>query len=242
MIEPFEGAVRTGILFSQLLEPVHPAVEGRLPGPAWYWLSLPLDPSLGVRDRELSSLQRALSDWILSEAGPLYQRSLAVLERDSFPRDFQASVEADLPGFPYPVKLSCDARGLRVRRKEGQLFPARIAPEDDELARERTKRVRRTLSDKCPKLNRCRDEGARTVLVLETDDIALSNRLLVRDALAGPLSERADAPDEVYLVETDTNQWMVYPMRLDGRTVVDGDPDTMFEFRKDELTDLADVG
>ena len=128
LIEPFEGAVRTGILFSRLLDPVHREVDGRLPGPAWYWLSLPLDPSLGAPGRELRSSQRVLSEWILSEAGELYRRSLAVLERDSFPRDFQASVEADLPGFPYPVKMSCDARRLRGRREEGQLFPARIAP------------------------------------------------------------------------------------------------------------------
>ena len=193
LIEPFEGAVRTGILFSQLLEPVHREVADWLPGPAWYALHLPLDPSLGVPGRELRSSQRALSEWILSEAGPLYRRSLAILERDSFPRSFQASVEADLPGFPYPVKMSCDARRLRGRRKEGQLLAARIGPDDDELEPKRTKRVRRTLSDKCPKLKQCRDDGARTVLVLESHDIALSSRILVRDALVGPLSERPDA-------------------------------------------------
>ena len=63
------------------------------------------------------------------------------------------------------------------------------------------------LRRKCPKLQRCKEGGARTVLVLESDDIALTNHVLVGECLAALLPERADLPNEIYLVETELDSW-----------------------------------
>ena len=42
-----------------------------------------------------------------------------------------------------------------------------------------------------------RDHGARTVLVLEENDIQLTNQQVVADALTQAEAERPDTPDEV---------------------------------------------
>ena len=90
---------------------------------------------------------------------------------------------------------------------------ARIAPEDVENLR--AARLEQALNRKSPKLQRCKDKGARTVLILEDSDISLSNYALIGDRLAGLLEERADVPDEIYLVETTLDQWEVRPMNYD---------------------------
>ena len=35
--------------------------------------------------------------------------------------------------------------------------------------------------------------------------------------VAGPLGERTDAPDEIFLIETKTRSWFVYPMNAGAR-------------------------
>jgi hypothetical protein len=47
----------------------------------------------------------------------------------------------------------------------------------------RVERVRRAFNMKCPKLKRCKEDGARTLLVLETNDISLTNHMVVGEAV-----------------------------------------------------------
>ena len=241
LIEPHEGATRAGKLSGELMGPVRREVQGRLPGPAHFQLYLPLDPSLGVPRSELVPCQRALVDWILTEAGPLHRRAVAAMQHARFPRSLQASVEAQLPGFPYTVTMWCGVRRVRDGREDGQFLDGRLVPDTAELESMRTARLRRTLSDKCPKLWQCKDEGARTVLVLESSDIFISNHALVRDALAGPLRDRPDAPDEVFLVETEIDPWIVYPLKFGAESGSDFDAKLLFEVRVAELDDFLDV-
>jgi hypothetical protein len=93
------------------------------------------------------------------------------------------------------------------------LLAGRSAPE--ELEARRAARLQEALNRKCPKLHRCKEEGARTVLVLEDGDISLSNHVLIGDALAGLLAGRPDLPDEIYLVETALDRWDVRLMKSD---------------------------
>ena len=103
----------------------------------------------------------------------------------------------------------------------------------------RAERLRKALSDKCPKLERCKDEGARTVLVLESDDIALTNQLLVRMRLAELVSERSDLPDEIYLVETEIRSWAVYPMKVGDALRFDEGLASYSEFDEADLDALT---
>ena len=99
-------------------------------------------------------------------------------------------------------------------RESGDLVAKLICP--GELEELRAERLRRAYSDKCPKLERAKSEGARTVLVLENVDIALASFDLIGNLLPMLLAERRTAPDEIYLAETHTSPWWVWPMKCDG--------------------------
>ena len=77
-------------------------------------------------------------------------------------------------------------------------------------------RLRRAFSEKAPKLQECKKEGVRTVLVLESGDSALTRFDHIGNLLSRLLAERTNAPDEIYLVETHTNPWWVYLIKRDG--------------------------
>ena len=115
----------------------------------------------------------------------------------------------------------------------------RLAPDEDEREHLRSVRLRKALSDKCPKLARCKAEGARTVLVLESDDIALTNQLFVRMRLAELLDEQPDAPDEIYLVETETRSWAVYSTKVGDAVQFDDGPVNFTEFDEADLSALG---
>ena len=170
-----------------------------------------------------------------TEAESLYRSSLAGRDSESHPRHLQASVEIQPPGFPYSVTLCCRVRTAPPGLEPGELFRVRVPPGDDELETLRAERLRKALADKCPKLERCKDEGARTVLVLESDDMALSNQLLVRMRLAELLSERSDVPDEICLVETETRSWAVYPMKVGDAVSFGEGPASFSEFDEADL-------
>jgi hypothetical protein len=68
----------------------------------------------------------------------------------------------------------------------------------------RRSRIGTALARKCPKLAKAKHErGALSVLLLESDDIALANRHVVSEAVVEELEARTDQPDFVLLVETD---------------------------------------
>jgi hypothetical protein len=65
-------------------------------------------------------------------------------------------------------------------------------------------RIRTALARKCPKLAQAKSQhGALSVLVLESDDIALANRHVISEAVVEELKARTDQPGFVFLIETD---------------------------------------
>ncbi len=104
---------------------------------------------------------------------------------------------------------------------------------------QRSARLQRALEHKCPKLQRCKEDGARTVLILEDSDLFLSNYALIGDGLAGLLEGRPDLPDEVYLVETALDRWVVRLMKYDEINLPERD---WTEFNSAELTDITGAG
>ena len=238
-IEPFPGQIRTGKQFSQLVAPVQEAVSGTLPGPAYYELLFPLDPSLNEPSHRLVEHVETLVHWVRKEAGPLYMRSRAALASERSPRYFRESTTGTPPGFPYPVTLCCSLGIAPAGHRWGGLSCARIAPGDDRLECLRAKRLRQALCDKCPKLDRCRDEGARTVLVLESDDIALTDQSSVRALLPDLLAKRSDVPDEIYLVVTQVDSWLVYPMKVGDEVLFSEEVPIFDVFEKKDLVDLT---
>ncbi len=116
-------------------------------------------------------------------------------------------------GFNCAIELLRWPDAALLRRKPSHLGMKLICP--DVLEDLRVDRLTRAFSDKRPKLKRCKAAGARTILVLESRDIALTSLDLIGDQLPVLLAERTDAPDEIYLVETHTNPWWVWLMKHD---------------------------
>jgi hypothetical protein len=83
--------------------------------------------------------------------------------------------------------------------------------------------LQKACEDKFPKLATWkRDEGARTVLVLEENDLSLTNHQRVADALAPAEAAMPDAADEIFLVSTHIAQtWWVTCLRRTGKTYYD---------------------
>ena len=206
-IDPFEYAVTIGIKFSQFVTPIEKRLSGVLPGPAYHTLALPQDLKLGGKSRkQIAAIQEALIDWISAEGPRLYNLAATSGLSQSRP-----STEGEFAGLLlYRATLSCCLSGPPSDTKPGMFAVAR-APDND-LEQQRLGRLHRALSEKCPKLQRCKDRGARTVLVLECGDIALSDPVSIRAALNRAAEKRVDIPDEIYLVETKVETWYMWPM------------------------------
>ncbi|MYC02293.1 MAG: hypothetical protein F4X58_10270 [Chloroflexi bacterium] len=211
-IEALQGQIRAGKKFTQLIEPIRSDLSGTLPGPAVYVLQLAMDTDLGVNRAELELIRRDFIAWTQENARSLYERNKDRLGRTPASR-FLDFIETKPPGFPQSVRLS--VRAARRPSECGTLRAVRISPGNEELEARRADRLREALRRKCPKLQRCKKDGARTVLVLESDDFALTNHGLVGECLSALLPERTDLPDEIYFVETDVDPWTVFRVRLD---------------------------
>jgi hypothetical protein len=83
-------------------------------------------------------------------------------------------------------------------------------------------RIQRSCDKKFPKLSAWkRSHGARTILVLEDNDVQLTNEFLVADAFLPIAKGRADAPDETYIVSTCASPWYAWSLLIDCRTYFD---------------------
>jgi hypothetical protein len=103
----------------------------------------------------------------------------------------------------------------------GRFRRSAVVTRDVETARQA--RLERTCDDKFSKLATWRrDEGACTVLVMEENDLSLTNHQLVAEAMARAESGRSDVPDEICLVSTiRPNPWWVTCLRREGKTYYD---------------------
>ena len=237
-IEAFEHQVRSDCHFDQLVPPVKAALSGTLPGDAVYHLHFPIETGLGKKSLDLTRTQEALVQWVREKADFLDARDKAVSADEVHLGLHHRSVSGRPSGFPYDVTLHRRRRSRRTRGEPGSVDVARVEPED--LESSRVERLRRAFQAKCPKLRQCKEDGARTVLVLESNDLPLSNSVLIHEALVPALDEREDVPDEVYLVETISHVWFVYPLVVGGEYWPIGFVDVM-EFSEGDLVDLRDV-
>ncbi len=233
-IEAFEDQIQTGEEFGRLINPVVKELSGRLPGPGIYYLYFPIDARVGAKGNELDKARSDLTEWVGEHARRLHAKNPEKPTRERNPRGFEDEYKARPPGFPYEVTLRREAHWSLSTQHDGVLLPGRYAPEEVEALR--TVRLQTALDRKCPKLWRCKEDGARTVLVLEDNDISLSNYVIIGDALAGLLNERPNLPDEIYLVESAINRWHVRVMKYDEEYFPEED---LTVFDSAELVDIT---
>ena len=241
-IEPFENEIGGGVSLAQLFDPVKTALSGELFGPAFYTVLFPSNRKLVGKEPTLRQQQKNLEDWVRENALRLYGKLQGRIGNESdseiLSKDRQASIKATPCGFPYEIELLCLITGCLSWEKSGWIGAGRRAP--NELEALRVCRLREALEKKLPKLQKCKSEGARTVLVLENRNIALTEPGVVGAVLArlhGEFTVRLPFPDEIYYVATYTEPWWVWRMKRDGKGLQGWSEPA--EFRVAELIDLT---
>ena len=241
LIEPFENEIWAGVTFTQICAHVTEALPS-LPGSAHYRLVVPVDVRLPRSDDERRRALEGLVDWIVKSAGAMQGATRS--EHGRSPYRWDACVRAKPAHFHGEFELARWPDAARMGLQPGSLDLVRACPDD--LEERRRDRLDRAFRKKCPKLQKCRASGARTVLVLESDDIALTNFHVVRDQIAMVPAEYRDTADDIFLVETAIDPWLVWLMKQGGdlwpRVPTRQTPQSYRDARK--LTDLsgADVG
>jgi hypothetical protein len=235
IVEAFDGQIRTDVDFDCFVSPITNALDYNLPGPSSYHLCFAIDPGRGLKNR-LTEVQARIIEWVKESAIELYAECLERASRRQRPRDHRVVRKATVQGVK--LELSCEVGSWLPGAAEGRLFPVRFAPDNYEALRHA--RLQKAMSKKLPKLQRWKEMGARTVLILEDRDIALSNHIVILEAAENALRTRSDRPDELWLVDTTIpERWTVWCLIRDG--VSFPDEDAVNRYRQYNPRDLVEV-
>lgn len=227
-IDPYSDRVSDDIRTEQFMAPVIERLDQELTASDNDAFKLVFDvlALAGRRRGEWAALQTRLVEWTKATAPTLDEPDLGRF----------TSYSGKPAGLPFAVTLQ------RVKRLTSKVSYMRYEPED--LEAKRGVRVKKALSDKLPKLATYKRDGMSSVLVLEDDDIAISNEALIGAAVAEGLREsQFPAPDAIYLVETAVaSLWIVICLKYETATWPDTAPSGSDYHRFDpaHLNDILD--
>ncbi len=211
-IEPFDGHMKMEAKEDRHFGPIKDSIMKVIPSAEVWELSVPAKAFQERKKREVEQIQTALIDWITQTAPALPRRPYA---------DYKAGAVKAIPlGVPFPVSL------YRFRAQVMSEFPFIIRHSTgtrEEAQQTRADRLRRACENKFPKLYAWkRDKGARTVLVLEENDIFTTNESIVARTFLSLAQARDDRRDETYLVSTALNKpWYGWPILVENRSLRD---------------------
>ncbi len=191
-IESFPKQIGEGKRFAQLLGPLETELAGKLPGAFFLIVDVGTAKAPSAQHAEL---RKALSEWILAKGAALDP------EEQTGPHG-NCKITESPPGVPFEVTLHRDSN------YDSRLFIIQNLTGDLESLRR--DRIREALSRKCPKLLEAQKEGRVSVLILESDDIALANQVAIAEATVEELAARSDAPDVVIWARTSTQPWKAW--------------------------------
>ncbi len=214
LIEPFPEMIRTGQEFEELVRPILDALDGALPKPGSYRLTFPEHPTAGKPRKTHAALRAKIVAWVKESAAAVHAESPARLDRDRLPHGYHGTRETEIDGIS--LKLERVFHWNENGHGDGRLFPGRFV--GDEVETRRVARIAIALDKKLPKLAACHETGDVTVLILEYGDIALSNDVLVAQALQTALAGRDFMPDQIYLAETIiAGHWHLFHTLVEGQ-------------------------
>jgi hypothetical protein len=207
-VEPFEGYMRLQNDARTHFRPLEVLISKSLSPSDYVLLDMPLKATEGLRGKELAKVQTALAAYVLATA--------PTLPHADDDRLGQTIHRAQPPGVPFEFTLQRWSRDWHATT-----FQIAQAVKGD-LAALRRERIERACRKKYPKLAAWRASGARTVLVLEDNDVQLTNESLVADAvLSAERTIDCVRPDEIYLVTTFNDPWYGHVVRIDGQNFFD---------------------
>jgi hypothetical protein len=169
---------------------------------------MPLKATEGLRGKELAKVQSALAEYVLAAAPILPMaregRCAEVIHRAQPPR-----VPFEITMHKWPRSWHAAPFGI-VQMLSGDKEAMRRA------------RIERACKKKYPKLAAWQRKGARTIMVLEDNDVQVTSEASVADALLSAEKKSSVAlPDEVYLVTTFSDIWHGHIIRTDNKTYFD---------------------
>lgn len=216
-IEPFANQIELEVHNRRLFEPIQERFDHRPDRELWE-LHFPVEASAGLRGAQIDRIRDLLIAWIETNAR---SRPVALL----YNRYATPSLGETLTGVPFPFSLHRGSLDRPLFPTENPLYGRFMLKPFvlGDLERSRTARLEKACEDKFPKLATWkRHDGAKTVLVLEENDLSLTNHQLVADAWVAAEAARSDAADEIFLVSTAIpDKWWVTCLRRAGMTYYD---------------------
>ncbi len=225
-VEPFAGHIQLEAEAKRHFQPITERVASHLPAESHFELNVPAGAMIGLNDRAARPIQDALAKWILATAPGL---------PTARPGRYILPIQKITPsGVPFAVSLHRWPR-------DGFPFPFVIQHQvAGDVEAKRRERIETAYSRKVPKLLQWKKLGARTILILEEDDIFLTNHINVADALAKVEASRTDRPDEIYLLSAFTSMWLITRLRSDHNSFYDLPLDNRFwEVNPSSLVDVT---
>ena len=187
---------------SHLYKPIEGALKDALGTEAMYELVIPINAFHGKKMTEVKAIQEAIIDWAKATA-------------PTVPRLVSQNYRGTSVG---PVTVAGVPFALSLHRFQPPVIPdlhfqiRHTVTNGEELRKER---IQDAIEKKFPKLAGWkRDHNAKTVLVLEQNDIQLTAPDLVADAYVPLAKTRADRPDETYLVVSCMTPWHAWPILM----------------------------
>ncbi|WFU79409.1 hypothetical protein QA645_33685 [Bradyrhizobium sp. CIAT3101] len=232
LIEPFEGHIRMEAQTERLFAPITSALTESLGTDALFQLQLPINVLNGRKPSELQTIQQAIIGWVKETAPTIPKRP--------FP-DYKGNGVG-------PVKPAGVPFDLVLMRHEPPIIPGKhfeIRHTVDDIEKRRSDRMKAAIDKKFPKLAAWKaNDGAKTILVLEQNDIQLTNVTNVTDTYLPLAQARDDRPDETYLVASCMGPpaWWMWPILIGDRSYYDiarSDETSYWEFDPAKLTNLT---
>lgn len=220
VVEPFPQAIQTGVEFGELLGEIETLLSYRLPTPGTYTLVFPIHPTAGRHRRTHERLRQQILAWTVQAGEELHRECPERRGRNDCPGGYHGTRDTIIDGIP--LQLSLRVHWSENGSHDGALFVCRSIGDDVET--QRLVRMRTALARKLPKLSECAVLGDTTYLILEWSDIALSNHIVIAQALEIALADRNNGPDFVFLADTTTEHWHFFETIIDGEFSIEMEP------------------
>jgi hypothetical protein len=208
-IEPFKGHVQMDAQADLLFKPIVDALKNSLGTAAVFELMIPANALRGMKMPKVRSIQQALIAWVNATAPTVPAQRYGDYKKTSVG-------PATIPGVPFAISLYRFEPAL----VPGHHFQITHLVQNGEQLREA--RILEAVDRKFPKLAAWkRNENARTILVLEDNDVQLTNQAIVTETYLPLAVARADRPDETYLVASCMDPWQVWPILIGDKSYFD---------------------
>jgi hypothetical protein len=201
-IEPFKGHVQMDAEASRHFTPIEDALKNALGTTAIFELIIPANAFRGMKMPEVRRIQQSIIDWVKATAPTLPKRLYA---------DYRGTKvdSGAVVGVPFALTLY----RFEPAFVPGHYFQIKHLVQNAEQSR--TDRMRQSVHKKFPKLDAWkRDHDARTILVLEDNDIQLTNQAVVSETFLPLALPRPDRPDETYVVASCMDPWHAWPVLI----------------------------